>query len=402
MEEIKTSLLKPNPLNKNLYGDEVLDADLVSDIKEKGILSPIIVTRQNVIISGHTRWKIALKLNLDTVPVEYMDFATDAEADLALISFNKARNKSFIQMKNENDAIESIRKTSGMSTGSAQMADSLNLSKGGYHRRKFLWDAMDKGDEFAKNQAKLIEEGRTTIDKAYQKLCDRNNELRVREARKEQASLGEVLNKVESLYVGDFQEVLNFIPDNTVDAIITDPPYPREFLDCWLKLGEFAAKKLRPGGWLVAYSGQMFLPDVMARLEKSGLKYYWTMALYHNGTKQDVWGIDLNVMWKPVIVYVKPYPDSNNAKPKLDVKGKDDYLISDKEEKGGHDWQQSESSVAKLISTFTTEGDFIVEPFAGSGTTLVVAHAMNRKVVGAELDVDTYNISKARLKEAGL
>jgi DNA modification methylase len=87
---------------------------------------------------------------------------------------------------------------------------------------------------------------------------------------------------------------------------------------------------------------------------------------------------------------------------KIDNRGHDDYLISEKEEKSGHNWQQSESSVAQLIETFTKEGDFIIEPFAGSGTTLAVAHKLKRKVVGAELDMDSYNIAKARLKDVGL
>ena len=76
------------------------------------------------------------------------------------------------------------------------------------------------------------------------------------------------------LYLGNFTTALNFIPDGTVDAFITDPPYPFEFIDCWYELGIFAEKKLKPGGWLVAYSGQKYLPDVLSRLAKSDLEYY--------------------------------------------------------------------------------------------------------------------------------
>jgi 16S rRNA G966 N2-methylase RsmD len=279
------------------------------------------------------------------------------------------------------------------------MTAALQISKGTYHRENTIWEEAKVGNEFAKNQLRLIEEGRTTVSKAYNKIVENRNEMRVREARKEQAKLGETLARSDVLYLGKFQEVLDFIPDGTVDAIITDPPYPYDFIECWTDLAKFAAKKLRPGGWLVAYSGQLHLTEVMARLSIPELNYYWTMALYHKGTRQDVWGIDLNVMWKPILVFARPYHSSGNAKPKLDSRGHDDYIISDREEKLGHDWQQSESSVAKLIETFTKPGDFIVEPFAGSGTTIAIAQKLERKVVGAELNAETFNLAKVRLSE---
>ena len=41
------------------------------------------------------------------------------------------------------------------------------------------------------------------------------------------------------------------------------PPYPKEYLHTWAELAEFAAYALRPGGHLLAMSGQMWLPEVM-------------------------------------------------------------------------------------------------------------------------------------------
>lgn len=394
---VKTALLKPHPLNEELYGSGEIESGLLEDIKEKGILTSIVVTPDYTIISGHTRWRIAKELGLETVPIEIKTFASADEAALALISYNKTRIKTYVQEMMEIDKERELRKLHGLPTTFDVMVDSRNMSKGSFHRKNFLWNAAAEGDEKAKQLIERIKKDpRYTPAKAYNDLLEYRNAEKAKAARKEAARLGELLGQVEVLHAGDFSQVLDFIPDGIVDAIITDPPYPAEFIECWTKLGEFAMKKLRPGGWLIAYSGQKNLPEVFARLQKSGLTYYWTQALYHNGTRQDVWGVDLNVMWKPIIIYCKP------PVMKIDNRGHDDYLISEQEEKGGHIWQQSESSVAKLIETFTKEGDFVVEPFAGSGTTLVVAHAMNRKVVGAELEMDAYNITKARLKEAGL
>lgn len=389
---VSTDSLKPHPLNSQIYGEGKTDPSLLEDIQEKGILSPIVVNPAHTIISGHSRWLVARKLGFSTVPVEVRTFGTEAEESLALISYNKTRIKTYDQEMQEIDAERKFRAQLNLPVSFEVLVDSLNMSKGSFHRKNFVWQAAQQGDEKAqKLVARIKADPRYTPTKAYNDLLDHRNTEKIKLARKEAAQLGEVLDQVDYLYAGDFSEVLSFIPDGTVDAIITDPLYPFEFIDCWSKLGEFAKQKLRPGGWLVAYSGQKHLPEVLARLQSSGLKYYWTMALYHNGTRQDVWGVDLNVMWKPILVYVQP------PAMKLDSGGCPDYIVSPQQEKQEHSWQQSENSVMRLIEIFTKPGDFVVDPFVGSGTTLVAAMALNRKTVGSEIDMDAYNIAKTRL-----
>jgi ParB-like chromosome segregation protein Spo0J len=389
---ISTDTLKPHPLNPQIYGESQIDPNLCKDIQEKGILSPIVVNPDHTIISGHSRWLIARKLGLNTVPVEVRTFGTEEEENLALISYNKTRIKTYDQEMREIDAERKLRAQLNLPMTFEVLVDSLNMSKGSFHRKNFVWQAAQQGDEKAqKLVARIKADPRYTPTKAYNDLLAHRNLEKVKLARKEAAQLGQILDQVGNLYAGDFSEVLSFIPDGTVDAIITDPPYPFEFINCWSKLGEFAKQKLRPGGWLVAYSGQKHLPEVFARLQGSGLKYYWTMALYHNGTRQDVWGVDLNVMWKPILVYVQP------PIMKLDSGGCPDYIVSPQQEKQEHSWQQSESSVKQLIEIFTKPGDFVVDPFVGSGTTLVAAMELDRKTLGSEIDMDAYNIAKTRL-----
>lgn len=49
------------------------------------------------------------------------------------------------------------------------------------------------------------------------------------------------------------------------------------------------------------------------------------------------------------------------------------------------------------IKSWSNEGDVILDPFAGSGTTLKVAHKLNRKWVGIEINPDYIKIAKKRL-----
>ena len=79
---IKTSLIKDNRLQPRTYYDEEKLAELVSSIKEKGVLQPILVRKSGAdyeVIAGERRLKAARILNLESVPV-VIKVATDREA----------------------------------------------------------------------------------------------------------------------------------------------------------------------------------------------------------------------------------------------------------------------------------------------------------------------------------
>lgn len=55
-------------------------------------------------------------------------------------------------------------------------------------------------------------------------------------------------------------------PADSVDWVISDPPYPKEFLHVYDDLGRVAAHVLKPGGSLVCMIGHSYLPDIVATL----------------------------------------------------------------------------------------------------------------------------------------
>jgi len=173
------------------------------------------------------------------------------------------------------------------------------------------------------------------------------------------------------------ENIYNHIEPETVDLILTDPPYNAEGIPLFSTLAEKAAHILRSGGFLLTYSGQFYLPEIMKRLtEIEGLEYVWTFALLHK-TRHITRARDLSIMWKPIIVL---------AKPPYDLPWMSDIIEGTGREKEGHEWQQSLGESKELIERFTVEGDLVVDPFLGSGTSIVAAKMLGREYFGMDID----------------
>jgi DNA modification methylase len=67
-----------------------------------------------------------------------------------------------------------------------------------------------------------------------------------------------------------------------------------------------------------------------------------------------------------------------------------------------HPTQKPESLMRELVQLFTDEGDLIIDPFAGSGTTLVAAKRLGRRAIGIELQEQYAEIAAKRLSQGAL
>jgi len=186
------------------------------------------------------------------------------------------------------------------------------------------------------------------------------------------------------LRLGAFQDVLADIEDGSLDLILTDPPYPRQYLPLWTELAQFAAAKLAPHGVLAAMTGAMYLPEVIARLGEH-LAYRWTMAYLVPGPGGVVYGRNVVQAWKPVLIY-----GSSNRRLY-------DVASSRASDKQFHGWGQSESGFYSLLRLLADPGAIVCDPFAGGGTTAVVARGLGCHFIGAEIDPGTYEIAMRRL-----
>ena len=174
---------------------------------------------------------------------------------------------------------------------------------------------------------------------------------------------------------GDFREVLADVPAESVALVLTDPPYPAEYLPLWSDLAAFAERVLVPGGSLVAYSGQGNLPQVLCRLSEH-LRYWWIFALQHRHGSQSLQGKGVTCGWKPLVWFVKGG--------RRDKRYITDRLDGSQPRKTMGDWAQGWAELIPLIEGLTRDDELIIDPFAGTGTTGEAALALGRRFLGAE------------------
>ena len=65
---------------------------------------------------------------------------------------------------------------------------------------------------------------------------------------------------------------------------------------------------------------------------------------------------------------------------------------------GKHPTQKPEILIQHFIDVLSNEGDYVLDPFMGSGTTGVVAQKNNRQFIGIELDKKYFDIAISRIK----
>mgnify|MGYP000931512482 FL=1 len=191
---------------------------------------------------------------------------------------------------------------------------------------------------------------------------------------------------------GDMRKIVPTLEPSSIDAIITDPPYSREYINLYGDLAELAAYVLKPGGSLFAMAGQSYLPDVLS-LMTPHLTYHWTLSyLTPGGQSPQIWPRKINTFWKPILWFV-------NGVYAGDWHGDVIKSAVNDNDKRFHHWGQSESGIGSLVEKFTAPGNVILDPFCGGGTTGKVALDLGRQFIGIDTDAQFVATSMRRFGE---
>lgn len=225
-----------------------------------------------------------------------------------------------------------------------------------------------------------IKSGELSMTQAKRELSSRAREKAFEEASQRAALITDKYRLINA----DFKDA--GIAPNSIDYIITDPPYVDGVVEHCKALARFASVVLKDGGSCIVMVGQYRLPEVMARMSEH-ITYHWTLAyLTPGGQSPQIFPRKVNTFWKPLLWFVKG---------KYTGHWIGDVCKSDtnNNDKRFHHWGQSESGMADIVERFTLPAQTILDPFCGAGTTGVAAVSLDRVFIG--IDSDSTSIAKA-------
>lgn len=370
---------------------------LEDNIIAEGCRDPLVVWN-GLIVDGHNRYEICSrnKIKFKTIEVE---FESKNAAKVWMIDNQKGRRNLTDGWKWElAQAKKKILEVKGKGNISANKGGTTTLSKVdkvAHNTQQELakelgWSTgkvamADKVWKDAKPEVKeKVRQGEVSINQAYQEVRKEEKKQKHEEvlhARSDDKArkTAKLKNSLFDVRRGDFRKVLNDI--EAVSLVLTDPPYPKESLPLWRDLGKWAADALADDGLLVAYSGQMYLPDVLNLLGES-LEYWWCGAVVHKGTGNlTPLGFPVRKVingWKPLVMFYRKGGCGFQRTFR-------DLVAGVGSQKDDHNWQQPVEEAKLLVEAFTLPGELVVDPFAGSGGFCKAAHDCGRVAVGAEI-----------------
>ena len=211
-----------------------------------------------------------------------------------------------------------------------------------------------------------------------------------------------------NLLHGDCFELLQGIPDESVDMVLTDPPYGMSFQSGHRKTKYEKIKGDSNLDWLDNFVNEIY------RVSKPNTAHYVFCSFHHiDKFKQ---AIEKKFKVKNILTWVKNNTSMGDLKgdfaPKTEfiiffhkgrklINGKRDPNVLEfkKTRNELHPTQKPVDMTEYLIGKFSDEGDVILDPFMGSGTTGIACINTNRNFIGMELDENYFNIAEERIEK---
>lgn len=236
-----------------------------------------------------------------------------------------------------------------------------------------------------------------------------------------------------TLYHMDSLKLLKNIKSNSIDMVFADPPYFLSNGGITCNSGQMVP--VHKGNWdkssniSIDKFNYTFLAEVKRILTNDGT--VWVSGTMHNiyslGTQLQRLNFKIlnNITWEKTspppnlscrmfthstenIIWAKKTENSkhtfnydlmkneNGGKQMKDIWKLGTAKPSEKRF-GSHPTQKPLALLSRIIKASTNEGDTILDPFIGSGTTAVVAKLEGRKCIGIDLDTDYLNIASKRV-----
>ena len=224
-----------------------------------------------------------------------------------------------------------------------------------------------------------------------------------------------------NLYKSDCLEVLKIIPDNSVDLILTDPPYKttsrgnagssggmlqkdinkkgRVFAHNDINCSEYATefyRVLKEGTHCYVMTNHVNLIEMLNTFVKSG--FHFTKSLiWDKGNK--IMGQYYMSQFEYILFFRKGKAKRINQCGTSDILSIHNTKTKDSEGNNIHDTEKPVELMRILIENSSEKGEVVLDPFMGSGSTGIACIDTNRNFIGIEIDDEYFDIAKNRINE---
>ena len=231
---------KLHPHHKNPRNNDHAVDSIANSIKRFGFTSPIVANKDGTILAGHTRFKASKQIGLETVPVVYVDLSP-VDAELLMIADNKLGEKADWNTDQLSDLL----------TGLKEQGEDLDVLGFEDHELDELLEDLD-ADPFGDGEPQEDQEP---------EIVESDLDFR--------------------LLKGNCLDMLKELPDNSIDSIVTDPPYELGFMGkSWdstgiaysVELWAECLRVLKHGGHLVAFSGSRTVFPMGVAIAEAGFE----------------------------------------------------------------------------------------------------------------------------------
>ena len=237
---------------------------------------------------------------------------------------------------------------------------------------------------------------------------------------------------VINLYNDNCIEAMKSIGDNTIDLIITDPPYNlgnfmkdrdtnlkkmrdnffgdagwdnMDFSEWSESMEQFfasAARVMKKGGSIIVFMAIIKVETVIKLAEKYGF-YYKTTGIWHKKNpmprNMNLHFVNSTEAWIYFTYKTRTGTFNNNGAVLHDFV--ETSVTPNGERKyGKHPTQKPESLMRHFVDVLSNVDDNILDPFMGSGTTGVAAKKAGRNFIGIELSKEYFDMASQRIQEA--
>ena len=385
---------------------------LEESILKEGCRDALVVWKgHNILVDGHNRYEICTAHGKPFETVE-MEFASRDDAMVWIIDNQFSRRnltpfaRGELALKRKHIIAAKAKKNQQLSEGrgvkGCQNSDNLiervdtkkELAKiaGVSHDTIVRVEKIvQRAPEEVKEKLRRGDPG-VSINKVFNDIKKEETLQRRREELAEKGAAVVKLPPSVQVYHGDFLKDYHILGEGSVDCIITDPPYVKDWLENYEGFARAAEYVLKPGGFLITYVGHIHLDRILDQMCRH-LDFYWIAALKHAGTTKAVHSRSVMCGFKPILIFHKP--------PRMAPKRYFcDVILGTGREKSAHEWQQGKEELRQIFEPFTDPGDTVLDPFMGSGTVLDMAREMGRKAIG--FDIDAVNVQIVRGRVAGV